>query len=550
MTKSHRNYLLIAAGSVLILLILFLVLKINLKSDDNNEFITELKNIEKNISSGFYEHAEEQLVDQYTKIKNSTQALMFLKRCLSISEKTEDYDLFFRYSERLYERFKRNIEIAAVYSYALQKGNNYKKSFIISDKKIKKSDYKSIYYLNVLKNNYIPEEKKTRENLYTNYAYRLNRADLNPELITSLYDLYKNEKYLVDLALISAAEGAYGKALDYIHKTAEADYSEIKMLLYYENGDMDNAEKYLEILKKNRSELSRHYRLFECDVLLNSGREKEAEINYEKFISEYPDYSSIPYRNLYSINRNNSKGLDFLEKGLFLFPESGVLNQSFAWNLYIDNDYSELDEIINTYENENIGERNSTLSLLYLSVSTIGRNPEHIIGQLWNLFNIYPESETVCRYFANYLLNNNRTDTLNILIDRYIDENYASDWCYCYKAVGYTLAGDFKNAEENINSAIAMNDNLINNYNKSYILMLQERYSESVNVLEKLVAEMNNLEDSKKYLSEIYLKLSESYYNLNDYKSAYYYIMQSKDLEPGNFKSNRLYNKIKEEYND
>lgn len=547
MNKPYKKILLSLAGTVLLIVFVFICWLL-WKSNESG-FAKEFNDIDLYIQSGFYSQAAEALDSTYTEIKNSSDSLKFLKRCFILSQKTLDYSLLKEYSFKLHSRFSRNVEIAAVYSYSLIKTQNYNKSLEVSGKFLKKSDYDYLYFYNVLKTGISPDEKKIMTHLQTDYGYKQEIDSYNKEKLLYLKDLDYDERYFVDLALLSASEGNFSEAHQYLLNTDARKFNKLKMTIAYDSQDYDAAVKYYHTYLLNTNEADNLYRLLGCDSLIKNGYFKEAEVEYNFIVETAPKFSSIPYRNLYSLNKNDPHKADlFLKEGLKIFPDSSILSEAHAFELYMNNDFQKLENSLE-FEEENPPDT-PLFDLLRLNSITAYRNPEHIIGELWVLFNKYPDSEEVCKYFANYLLRNSNLDTASVLIEKYSHLNKTEDWILTYKAVISALEGKLTDAAEIISRAVELNSNYLNRYNQAYILALTGRDRDAADVFLSVADDVEKNHENNAFLSKVYLKLSESYYNIKDYESANYYIILALDIDAYSFTGRILLNKIQEELYD
>ncbi|MBI9105545.1 MAG: hypothetical protein JEZ04_02310 [Spirochaetales bacterium] len=536
--KKYAIAIIVISIFCLLLVILFVVKKNN----DAESFFEDVSIIDQNIASGFYNQAEKQLSELYDRINSSSFALSFLKRTERIASEVGDYSDFIDYASGLHSRYKNNLELSAVYAYSEYMNGNYKKAFSISEAKLAKSDYNFIYLASLLKENRKVSDRKVYELIPSGFRLFFRNEGLGYEELITASKIIKDDRLIVDAALLLMGRGEKEEAWDII-SSAQAPNNLPAMFIAYDNRKYGAAERYYTELspsEKNRSAIE----MFGADIYLETCSLEAAEAVYNKILNDNPGYSWIPYRNLYSLKTGTAAGIAHLEDGLKLFPGQQDLLLPLAWETYISTGLGEsAASLSNPEENEPLSE------LFRINVILKNRSPEHIIGNYWNIINRAPDSEVIAQSFANYLLRNRNFKQLELLLKKYTDFNGETAWQLLYSAVSALMQGDAAASKEYIDRSLKIDETTASLYNKGVISHFSGNKAEAVFWLKRAsaTAEMNN---KPEYLMKIYYKLAETYYNNLEYGEAEKYVKKSLRIAPDDMRSSILYNKIKEGHND
>ena len=547
MNKINVKHIIIISCSILLVFSLLLALYFSVKKNKDDDFYSKLSQIDYNISNGFYVQASEDLRNLYNEINSSKSAIMFLKRCNKISELKKDYSMLADYTYKMKRAYKNNIEIAAIASYADQKNGNFIKSLETSGSKLSRSEYYEIHLLNVLKTGRSVEDFKIKEKMSDSFSFIFSDNEIHPDNLIAASNENYDSRYILDSVLLYAENGELSDAYSLIKKTSEEEYNEVKMNLAYDTHDYKAAEKYFYKLFKDVENYDNSVYFTGCDILLKNNKDNEAASLYEQFIIENPDDYSLPYRNLYAINRDNSNSLKWLSEGLKLFPESRELLVSSAWEFYLENNIDNLKETLEyleKYKNDPVTE------LFKINMMLGSRSPEHIIGNFWNVFNSNPRSDVTATAFSNYLLQNKQIEQLFLLLEKYRRAGGNGSFASGYEAIGAAMTGKYDQSLELISIATENQEDTVNLFNMGIILSLKGLSSKANQFFQKALIIEEGKSNNEEILSKIYLKLSETNYNDKNYSDAYFYIKKSIDLHPDNMKSRLLLKKIEEDRND
>ena len=545
MNKPSVKHLIIVCSILLSVLVsITCIVLINDKKFDN--FYIKLRHVDTNLNSAFYNQASEDLDRLYLCIYNKKTALIFLKRSYRIAERTGDYSSLSLYCEKLYNRYKSSVEIAAVYAFALRKDGDIAKSFDISEKRLIKSVYSNIYLLNLIESGIPVSDIKFKSGTGNTYSFIFSDK-YTGENLSEAADAHFDERYVIDQALLMLKEGKFSDAGTLLSLTEESSAPELKMFFCYDSGNFTDAEKYFKILQSS-GQLPTEQILFSgCDILMRNGKYSEASALYKSYLEKNADRYSLPYRNLYSIHRKDVERITWLVKGLELFPESNELLVPYAWEFYLNNNYDDMKAVVSELrKNDNA----ANAELLKINLMLIGRSPEHIIGNYWNVFNADPESETITRAFGDFLLENHQYEQLELLMNRYLKNNKPEGWVYVYTAAGKALEGKIDEAMMQIEKALNLNADTVTYFNTAVILNLAGRQQEAEVYLKKALLLEDQKENNTEILSKIYYELAETNFNRKKYNEAFHAVRQAIDLNPDNMKSKLLQKKLEEEFND
>ncbi|HAK47265.1 MAG TPA: hypothetical protein DCO79_15275 [Spirochaeta sp.] len=542
MNKPSVKHLIIVCS--LILFCLIIILAVQLRNESRLQaYYSILVGIDSDIDSKSFPAASSALKSAYNKIYNARTAVMFLKRAEKLASESGRYEILQEYSMMLKEKYRRSDEISAIAAWALQKEGDYHGSLEISQSDLSRTDYYPIHILNLLNSEAGSSPQKLRKKYIGYYGFLFREHDFTTDELLIAAEDFSDERFILNAALMNLREGNFETAGVLLSRTGIDSFPQVKA--YYAFDD-HNFKQALNYFQKNKAEISDYgYYLFGCDLLIKNALTLEAADYYGQFVEKYPVFSSLPYRNLYSINYNYDLRLDWLDKGLKYFPEDNELLVSSIWEMYKNKDYDSIADTI-----DNIDDSDTSIELFKLNLMLSGRNPEHIIANFWNAYNAAPDSENAAVSFANYLLKNKQAEQLELLLKRYADAAGADDWTFCYSAVSHAMQGKYRAAEALIEHALEVNKNIPNYYNKAVIFSLMNKREEALRILEKTVILAEETKGNDRYLPKIYYSFAENYYNVGDYINADIYIRKLLKDKSYAMKSKLLLKKIQEEYND
>ena len=518
-----------------ILAVLIIILFFQLKSESRlRDFYSGLREIDRNIDDARYPQASAGLTNLYKEIYSSKTALMYLKRLSRLSSVTGDYRNYLKAAEGLSSRFVRNIEISAVYVHALQKRGRYEKAWTVSDLSLKKSEYYQLHLLNCLETGVGKEDLRVQEYFREDYSYNTDSSETVD--FTALYEKLNDDRLLLDAALKSAVNGVDG-AVVILERTAKDFRTDLKAVMYYDAGDPGKALQYLNETDLNRTD--DFFLLSAADILVDNSRIDDAAGIYEMLLEKDPGISVIPYRNLYSFNSGRAERLTWIERGLEYYPEAPLLRIPSIWEMRNNDDQTAASEAV-----EQLNDADASSGLFKLQFMPSGRNPEHVVGNYWNIFNLSPGYEITAVSFAAFLMRHKLLDELSLLLNRYENEAGPEGWIDTYRAVGSAMKGDYSEAEEFINSALATDKNSMNYYNKAVIVSLSGRWIDADRLLKQAIeSRVDNSQDAK-----IYLKAAEAALMLDDPVKAERFNRKLLELQPDSIRGNLLKKKIQEQY--
>ena len=522
----------ITASIVLISFLLFLIIHTILQKNSDNDFYESLSEIDRDIDYGYIKSAGDKIPAQYEKIKNPENALSLLKRISKIDDAAGDYSSLESYSEKLERRYPRNIEIAAVSSYASLMNGNVGAACAKSEKKLAKSVYNSIYLAAVLKSSDCIIDSGVSKKIADKFRIFFSGEEADADSFLSAADKIMDERLKVNAAVSLMAEGRRDEALKLVADEPRS-FGKAGMYIAYDCGDLMTAENCYRIYSEDHK-IDADMKLFAADIYLEKGDREKACSLYGEVIGEKEDYSWIPYRNLYSIEDDPLKAAGFLDAGLEMFPGNDELSASRAW----ENDLAETEA------------GGGILTGLYRTEGSAGsRSPENITGNYWKMYNGRPDSKTAAISFSNYLLKQRSFGQLGMLLDRYEKINGKEAWSIMYRGIVMSAGGDFGQAavlfDESIEqerSAAALYNGAVN-YTK---LKSPEKAMSLLNEAEKAAID----EDNEIYLEKIYYNEAENYYNTYRYDDAVTNLHKVLKINPNSLRASLLLGKIQEGYDD
>ena len=536
----NNKYLLIltALMAAVILIIFFLFF---IRNDKDREFSESIRTIDKSIASGYMIQAEKHIDDSFKLIFGRDSALVFLKRLDRYSSITGDYSLYANYSSRLLKKYSNNIEINAINAWANYKNGDIKNSYLTSEKKISKSKYNSIYILLAINNgidysNIIFYGKE--EPVY----FQLLKGS---ETFSGFADLFGDDRLYVDSALKMLKEGQIQEAYSEITKSVSNDYDKLKMFIAYDSADYKKAADFFIDMLSSDAHLSTEDLLFGCDIMLKNNLDDIASDLYIKIIEESPDFSWLPYRNLYSLNKNTKNGIDILSKGLKIFPDNTELKMSTAWVYYLDNDTEQVNYLL-----DDLSDKNNISELLKIHLIDGGRSPEYITGNFWTIYNQDPSSVPVAESFAEYLLKNRLFNQFDVLMKKYLHNIGPTVNCYNFLAASYSMRGLNEKGIELLYSADQIEIDMMTSYNRGVLYALSGNYQKALDSFYSIINKNDKFFQNPEYQGKIYFKTAETLYNKREFEESLNYIMKAQNVMPDDLKSTLLLKKIRQEIYD
>ncbi|NOY08164.1 MAG: hypothetical protein GXP33_04900, partial [Spirochaetes bacterium] len=135
-----RKFIIIISGIVLVLLLSVAVIYL-VKNEDNKNTINELLiKADGSLSSGYYNKAEGFLNAASKKAESSNQFIKILNKAFLIAVTNENFNFFYRMTERAYEKIKDNGKITLLTAYGRIKTGNISSAYEI----LTKSGFKSV----------------------------------------------------------------------------------------------------------------------------------------------------------------------------------------------------------------------------------------------------------------------------------------------------------------------------------------------------------------------------------------------------------------------
>ncbi len=545
--KTEKLLYVILAALVLTASVLAVIVVIELKSNTENDVNALINEIDLDLSSGFYSEAQRLLLDYAVQVKTSKQGLSALKRADIIYRNTSDLNFYKKLAVNLNNKFPNSIDIKAILAFIDTK-LNYEKS--IPEQYLQDLKYSGFFELYLIANLDYPEklnDKKLKKKLnqWQQLLLYSELTDISENDLSESGILKYDRKILLDLALLKAQSGDFQSADSYL-KDIDAEYfTEVRTFLAYDMGNYNKAASLINELKSDDPFYSSDkMQMFRADIYMQSGMNDKASALYRHIIESSPDYSAVPYYNLFKMNKAGT-GFEYLKQGLKYFPDNKDLLVEALKSPEYSKNVTEVSEI--TAKLMDLYSNDPEIQLMYLINSSKGRSAEFITGNLWNIFNIDKGNEKVFIYFYNFLLKIRNLAEASELVDSF-SKNYrpASENVYLnYKAVLSILNGDFSDAYSVINN-ISSRDAL-SMYNKAVIQALNGDNTAAIENL-KYASTLKNID--KDNLIKIYFKTAETYYNLKQTENALKQLGYIEKLDKSYLKADLLKNKIETEYYD
>ena len=533
---NKRNIAVIVTAAAAICFTFFFLVFSGTISGKTDEILFE---IDSNLSSGYYRQARVLIDKNYKNVKSSGDALSILKRTESYASAADDYPFFRDVAVYYSGRYKRNIEISAVGTYACLKNGNSSEALEISERSLPKSVYSSLYILAALRSGADPDKLKLPEK-NRNPVLDIIKTAHSAEEYSDLAVKFGDNRLYINSALMLMKAGKKTEAFTTLDNARLQYPDKLGMYISYDSGNYTRAsDLFIRILGKNER-LSTEDLLFGCDILIADGKTSLAGDLYREIIESSPDFSYIPYRNLYSIERSYG-GIRYLRAGLAFFSSEPVLLKSMAWEAYQGSDYGAMEDILSAVE-----KGDPEVQLFRLSLSAPGRSPEYITGAFWNIYNLDPDSETTAGAFADYLLRNRLFQQFDLLVQDYNNSYNLSGIMLNYMASASAMRGRYNEALHYLDKSDMNMRSGLTDYNRAVILNYTGKYNEALAYIRSAENSPENIPDENRNTGKIYLKTAEILYNMNAYEEAWNYIIQAENLLPENIRVTLLKKSIQD----
>lgn len=401
------------------------------------------------------------------------EAKHFLKLVFTFCEQSDDFSLLEKTAKTYIDRYPKDSEVFALYTYALIKNGKSKTALQV----IESSDFKT-------------ELKSFQEEAQILHGNGLKIGD--SLRFTQLAKETGNYGFLADAALTALAESHPESAYNFVKNLPEK-YSKKNSLLFHtaiENGRYGEALKLLDTYDFGFS--IEDLQMLKSELLINTYDYKNAEKVLVRLINNNPEFSLYSYINLAWLGKklNDPDVKSVLDKGIetfgseFLFAESYV-----SYNVYFG--FSEhAADFIKKY-----GSRYPVLKLIFISLNG-AVEPDRLIAGLQEILLQNPENSHIGRYYCMFLFKTGNQSLLAEYLDQIEEKRELSDWEKFYKGLLLTREKEYTESIELLKEVYQTEKSWEVLYNLGILYKIKKDYLTSIEMFQNCEKDVTDKEKS------------------------------------------------------
>ena len=531
---------------------LFINSQVSSGRDRDEKMALLLKDADQAVSLGYLDQAGKNIAIALKRANSEYEYLRVLKRSLKLAIFSGDFQVFEGQATQALSSIPGSSNLQTLMLYGkLRSGQS--SSLNISD----------------------PAKKKIPLSLWAEAVQR-NRVEIDlpeelPEELKQLLLLEKNKKsgilldlgkkqadkrLLLDAALSLMKEGNAEAAMEVIEQyLVEEIYDEPVALIAYDQGNLGESIFRLERLVvkyPQRKDLI----LLLADSNLLTGNYNSAVKIYKKLIQMDDRYSWKPYLNLAWINAlQNDPELEHSFKVIAALrhpAEKQVL-------LELVRSYKKRGEIKEANEAlqklSDLDPQELETLLLGLELAGTSYSPSLHRSKLWQLFNLFPDNEDLCKVLAAYLLELGDISGAAMALDQFA-EKFGGEveplWHLHLQGIIQALKGDYPEAAVRLKSYLERRDNWQVRYNLGLILKSSTRYEEAIRELRQVDILLDRETANRAQRAQDHFRslarteLGSIFLADGNYEAAARELRYAGELDRNNLKASLLYKKLED----
>ena len=509
--SEKKNQILSSKKTIVMLVILNLIVLsaivavIYHNTVQKKQFNYLLRTCDLNISRDAYETAETILQNLIPYAVSRLDYMKILKRAYIIADKTDNYQNFTLFSEKAFNKFKKDQIIFSIYIYSLIENSDFTKAIKVIDANnkmsipetlsnviyaIKYKHDKNLDILLLIKNDDIRE---------------IIQGNTDSTLYEQLYNKSGKPLVLTNYLLSILLKGDYKKAVSVLDKSIYKNQidNELSGLIYYDNKEFYKArDQFYKLFERTEKEIAdAGILMLLADTLIQTDNLKEAYALYDIVIHNDEKFSWIPYINKDWINMVSGEKSFFTEEALDIFQ-----NEKELTFLYI-------------------------LKNQHYDVKEARRNQDKYISEFWDYYIENTMTDEFKIFFLKELYRMGRLDEIFLFTEK--KDNIDKEWAVFFNALTFFSKKDYNNALTLFQKYYDLTNSWQGLYNVGIAYFLNLNYEYASNYFEVIAAKYlkNDITLNNDNLTDVYLMLSLSLTMNGDYKKGEYYL--NKTLETG-----------------
>ncbi|HEB10478.1 MAG TPA: tetratricopeptide repeat protein [Spirochaetales bacterium] len=528
---------------------LFINSQISSGRDREEKIALLLKDADQAVSLGYLDQAANNIAIALRSANSEYEYLRVLKRSLKLTNMSGDFQDFEGQAAQALASIPGSSSLQTLMLYGkLRSGQSH--SLNISDpakKKIPLSLWAEAVQRNRVEIDFpddLPEELK---------QLLLLEKNKNSGILLDLGKKQADKRLLLDAALSLMKEGNGEAAMEVIEQyLVEEIYDEPVALIAYDQGNMDESIFRLERLVKKYPQRKDLILLLADNNLLAGNYNSAAKI-YQQFIQMDYHYSWKPYLNLAWINElqnNPEREHSFKVIAALRYPEKKQVLLELVRSYKKRGEIKEAKEALQKLHDLDPQELETLL--LGLELAGTSFSPSLHRSKLWQLYNLFPDNENLCKALAAYLLELGDIAGAAMALDQFT-ERFGGEvgplWHLHLQGIIKALEGDYPEAAARLKSYLERKDSWQVRYNLGLILKNSAQYEEAIRELRQADILLgretaNRAQDHFRSLTRT--ELGSIFLADGDYEAAARELGYARELDANNLKASLLYNKLEE----
>ncbi|MCL2295035.1 MAG: tetratricopeptide repeat protein [Spirochaetes bacterium] len=458
-----------------------------------------------NIARNAYDTAETTLRNALPFALTKMDYMRILKRANFIAKRTGNYQSFVFFSERAFNRFRRDEDIFTLHVYSLLKNGNFSRVFALITNNRRMTIPESFsYVIYAIKYKYT----RNRDILYlieNDNIRSIIKGNMDMALYEQLYNLSGKPVVLNNYLLSILLTGDYKKALAVLENSVYKNQidNELAGLIFYDNKNFSRARDFFYKLYKRERE--REIRdtgilLLLADTLIQTGSYNEAYELYAAIISNDRNFSWIPYVNKDWINMVTGARSFYTEAALNIFQNEREL--AFL-SLLKDQHYGSMEA---------------------------RRNQSRYIAEFWEFFAEGSMTEEFKIFFLRELYRMGRFTEIFLFTSRL--DNIDRPWAIFFNALAYFSQREYDNALILFHQYYNLTGNWQGLYNIGIIEFLKLNFRQAATFFEAIVNKSlrNNVHINNDDLADVYLMLSLALTMNRNYRQGEFFLNRALEI--------------------
>ena len=529
--------------------LLFIDSQVSSGRDREEKIALLLKDADQALSLGYLDQAAKNIAIALSRANSEDEYLRVLKRSLKLAILCGDLQDFEGQAAQALASIPGSSSLQTLMLYGkLRSGQS--PSFNISDpakKKIPLSLWAEAVQRNRVEIDFpgdLPEDLR---------QLLLLEKNRNSGILLDLGKKQANKRLLLNAALSLMKEGNGETAMEVMEQyLLEEIYDEPAALIAYDQGNLGDSIFRLERLVE-KYPLRQDLILLLADCNLLAGNYNSAEKIYKQLIQMDDRYSWKPYLNLawiYEHQNDPERQHSFKVIAALRYPAKKQVLLELVRSYKKRGEIKEAKEVHQKLSDLDPQELETLL--LGLELAGTSYSPSLHRSKLWQLYNLFPDNENLCKVLAAYLLELGDIAGAAMALDQFA-ETFGGEvrplWHLHLQGIIKALEGDYPEAAVRMKEYLERRDNWQVRYNLGLIFKSSTQYEEAIRELRQADI-LLGLETAKSaqddFRSLTRTELGSIFLSGGNYEAAARELGYARELDGNNLKASLLYKKLEE----